>query len=160
MTQAAPTRVFIHGMEGSSQGTKSRYLRQLFPDIITPDFSGPVEARMAHLEALLASTSNLILIGSSLGGLMAALYTCQHAAQMQQLILLAPALAHDAFVPFHDYRVDVPTRVYHGTQDDVVPLEPVRAVAQQVFTQLTFEEVIDDHFLSKSLTKIPWTQLM
>ena len=35
-----------------------------------------------------------------------------------------------------------------------------RAVAQQVFTKLTFEEVIDDHFLSNSLTKIPWTQLM
>ena len=160
MTQAAPTRVFIHGLEGSSQGTKSRYLRQLFPDLITPDFRGPVADRMAQLESLLASTSNLILIGSSLGGLMAAMYTCQHTARMQQLILLAPALASDAFVPFHHCRVEVPTRVYHGIQDDVVPLEPVRTVAQKVFTRLTFEAVVDDHFLSKTLTVIPWTQLM
>jgi pimeloyl-ACP methyl ester carboxylesterase len=160
VTQAAPTRMFIHGLEGSSQGTKSRYLRQLFADILTPDFRGPLEARMARLEALLDSTSNLILIGSSFGGLMAAIYACQHPARMQQLILLAPALAHDAFVPFHHCRVEVPTRLYHGTRDDVVPLEPVRAVAQKVFTQLTFEEVIDDHFLSKTLTAIPWTQLI
>ena len=160
MTQTAPTRMFIHGLEGSSQGTKSRYLRQLFPDILTPDFRGPLEARMAKLETLLASTSNLILIGSSLGGLMAAIYTCQHPAQMQQLILLAPALANDAFAPFHNCRVKIPTRVYHGTEDDVVPLEPVRAVAEKVFTQLTFEEVVDDHFLSKTLTVIPWTQLI
>jgi hypothetical protein len=42
----------------------------------------------------------------------------------------------------------------------VVPIEPVRTVAQEVFTQLTFEEVADDHFLSKSLTVIPWRQLI
>ncbi len=160
MAPVTPTRVFIHGLEGSSQGTKSRYLRQLFPDILTPDFRGPLETRMTQLEALLESTSNLTLIGSSFGGLMAAIYTCQHIARMQQLILLAPALANDAFVPFHDCRVEVPARVYHGTQDDVVPLEPVRAVAQKVFTRLTFEDVVDDHFLSKTLTVIPWTQLM
>jgi pimeloyl-ACP methyl ester carboxylesterase len=160
VTQTAPTRLFIHGLEGSSQGTKSRYLRQLFPDIMTPDFGGPLEDRMTQLEALLASKSNLILIGSSLGGLMAAIYTCRYAERMQQLILLAPALANDAFIPFHDCRVDVPTRVYHGTEDDVVPIGPVRAVAQKVFTRLTFEEVVDDHFLSKTLAVIPWLQLI
>lgn len=115
---------------------------------------------MSQLDALLASTSNLILIGSSLGGLMAAIYTCQHTAKMQQLILLAPALANDAFVPFYPCRVEVPTHVYHGTEDDVVPIEPVRDVARKVFTQLTFEAVVDDHLLSKTLTMIPWRQLI
>jgi hypothetical protein len=42
----------------------------------------------------------------------------------------------------------------------VVPIEPVRAVAEKVFTQLTFEEVVDDHFLSQTLTAIPWRQLI
>ncbi len=160
MTANTPTRLFIHGLEGSSQGTKSRYLRQLFPDIITPDFRGPLEDRMVKLEDLLASASNVALIGSSLGGLMAAMYTCQHTDHIRQLVLLAPALANDAFAPFHDCRVDVPTHVYHGTEDDVVPIEPVRAVAQKVFTKLTFEAVADDHFLSKTLTVIPWNQLI
>ena len=160
MAPVAPTRVFIHGLEGSSQGTKSRYLRQLFPDLITPDFRGPLDGRMAQLEALAESRPNLVLIGSSRGGLMAAIYTCQHPDQMHQLVLLAPALANDAFVPFHDCCVEVPTHVYHGTEDDVVPIEPVRAVARKVFNQLTFEAVIDDHFLSKTLTVIPWTQLI
>ena len=153
-------QVFIHGLEGSSQGTKSRYLRQLFPDLITPDFRGPLDERMAQLEALVDSRPNLVLIGSSLGGLMAAIYTCQHPERMHQLVLLAPALANDAFVPFHDCQVEVPTRVYHGTEDEVVPIDPVRTVAQKVFTQLTFETVADDHFLSKTLTMIPWTQLI
>ena len=88
MTPAAPTRVFIHGLEGSSQGTKSRYLRQLFPDLIPPDFKGQLAERMVQLETLLESTANLVLIGSSLGGLMAAIYTCQHPERMHQLILL------------------------------------------------------------------------
>jgi pimeloyl-ACP methyl ester carboxylesterase len=102
VTHVEPTRLFIHGLEGSSQGTKSRYLRQLFPAIMTPDFRGSLKDRMMPLGALLASTSTLILIGLSLGGLMAAIYTCQQAERMQQLILLAPALANDAVVPFHD----------------------------------------------------------
>jgi len=40
-----PTRlIFIHGLEGSSQGVKATLLRGLFPGILTPDFRGSLES--------------------------------------------------------------------------------------------------------------------
>lgn len=153
-------RMFIHGLEGSSRGNKARLLRSYFPDILTPDFVGSVAERMDQLESLLTADDNLVLIGSSLGGLMAAMYTCQYPAKLQQLVLLAPALAHPEFEPFRSCRVAVPTCIYHGTQDDVVPLEPVRNIAQQVFTSLTFQVVEDDHRLTRTVNTLPWSTIV
>ena len=46
-------RIFIHGLNGSGQGLKAGYLRQILPGILTPDFTGSFEDRMAGLEAIL-----------------------------------------------------------------------------------------------------------
>jgi pimeloyl-ACP methyl ester carboxylesterase len=153
-------RVFIHGLEGSSQGNKARLLRSHFPDILTPDFTGSVAERMHQLESLLAADNDLVLIGSSLGGLMAAMYTCQHPHRVRRLVLLAPALVHPAFAPFRNCCVAVPTCIYHGTRDDVVPLDPVRTIASQVFTSLTFHVVEDDHRLAHTVQTLPWQTIV
>ena len=47
------TTIFIHGQESSSQGTKGIFFRNLFPEMIIPDFSGDVSERMLKLEELL-----------------------------------------------------------------------------------------------------------
>jgi pimeloyl-ACP methyl ester carboxylesterase len=94
------TRVFIHGLESSSQGTKGVFFRERHPDMIIEDFGGPLEERMAKLNRLLAGRDNLILVGSSFGGLMAAIYACEHERQVRKVVLLAPALHLPDFLRF------------------------------------------------------------
>ena len=152
--------IFIHGLEGSSQGFKATMLRGLFPHILTPDFRGPLEERMAKLAPLLTDQSGWVIVGSSFGGLMGTLFTCQYPQQVQKLVLLAPALSWPSFVDHPPAPVSVPTIVYHGHADTVVPLEPVRALCEQVFSNLTFHTVDDDHQLHKTVQAIDWPTLL
>ncbi len=154
------TRVFLHGLEGSSQGYKARFLRTHFPDLLVPDLRGSVAERMAYVEALLGHKPCVVLVGSSLGGLMAAIYACRYPAQVRRLVLLAPALTHPAFEPYTACRVTIPTYIYHGRQDEVVPLEPVQDIAQRVFADLAFHAVEDDHRLTRTMSTLPWTTLL
>ena len=152
--------VFIHGLMSSSQGFKATMLRGLFPAIITPDFVGSLEERMAQLEPILADRSGWTIIGSSFGGLMATLFTCQQPEQVKKLVLLAPALTWPGLTDYLPASISVPTIVYHGYRDDVVPLEPVRALCEQIFTNLTFHAVDDDHRLRETVQAIEWPALL
>ena len=125
--------IFIHGLEGTSQGTKATLLRGLYPAMLTPDFRGTLEQRMATLYPILGDGDVWTLVGSSFGGLMAALFACQRPAQVRKLVLMAPALVLPQFAASPPASVDVPTVVYHGRQDQIVPLEPTRQLAQRVF---------------------------
>jgi predicted alpha/beta hydrolase family esterase len=152
--------IFLHGRESSGQGFKATMLRGLFPAVLTPDFTGPLEQRMAQLAPILAARSGWVIIGSSMGGLMAALFTCQHPEQVRKLILLAPALTWPHFADHPPAPVRTPTVVYHGRRDTVVPLEPVRALCEQAFTNLTFHAVDDDHRLREAVLAIDWPSLV
>jgi pimeloyl-ACP methyl ester carboxylesterase len=157
MSKVDPKKmIFIHGLEGSSQGDKATLLRSLFPGILTPDFRGPLEERQNALLSILGKKTGWTLIGSSLGGLMAALFTCQHPKQVRKLVLLAPALILPEFSAALPAPVDVPTVVYHGTRDTVVPLEPTRRLAEQVFRKLDFHVVDDEHRLFKTMGEVNW----
>ena len=151
--------VFLHGQESSSQGFKANLLRTIFPDILTPDFCGTLEERIDRLAPILADKRGWIIIGSSMGGLMGARFTCQHPERVKKLILLAPALTWPGFADASLSPVSVPTIIYHGLRDTVVPLEPVRALAEQVFTNLTFHAVDDDHRLREMAQAIDWPSL-
>lgn len=152
--------IFIHGLEGTSQGVKAQLLRGIFPDILTPDVRGSLPERMATLQAIVGATEGWTMIGSSFGGLMGALFTCQNPQQVDRLILLAPALIWPDFAADPPGPVDVPTVIYHGTRDEIVPLEPVRTLAQQAFSNLTFNAVDDDHGLYKTVHELDWRKLL
>lgn len=153
--------IFIHGLEGSSRGVKATLLRGLFPGILTPDFRGSLAERMQQLEAILqAQTASWTLVGSSFGGLMAAMYTCHHPGRVRKQVLLAPALVWPDFARQRPEPVPVPTVVYHGSRDQIVPLAPVRNLAEQVFTTLDFRVVDDDHGLYQTVHDIDWTELL
>ena len=153
-------KIFIHGLISSGQGFKANLLRSIFPDILTPDFPGDLDERMSKLEGILADGDHHILIGSSFGGLMAALYACAHPDSVQKIILLAPALSYYAFADAPPAPCAVPTIVYHGRQDTIVPLEPVQALAEQVFTNLQFNVVDDDHMLHDTVQQLDWRALV
>lgn len=154
------TRVFIHGLEGSSQGTKGVFFQERYPDMIIEDFHGTLEQRMNKLNSLLSEKTFLIMVGSSYGGLMAATYAFNNQESVKKLILLAPALIFHEFDPYLQKKIEIPVIIYHGKGDDVVPLAPVQEIAHRVFANLTFNMVEDDHFLSKTFKYIEWDKLL
>jgi len=154
-------RIFIHGLLSSGQAYKANYLRQhFFPDLLSPDFPGTLEERMARLYDVLDDASDITIIGSSFGGLMGALFTCAQPQRVRKLILLAPALLWPEFADCPPAPVAVPTIVYHGRQDAIVPLASTRALAQRVFTNLTYHEVDDDHSLHATVQAIDWREVV
>jgi len=101
----APVKVFyLHGFASSPKSTKVRYFTERFRehgvDVRCPDFNQPDFATMTltrMLDQLGAQMRTLdrapvTLIGSSLGGTLAILAAAQCGAQVDRLILLAPAV--------------------------------------------------------------------
>ena len=157
----ARNMIFLHGLESSSQTYKASVIRNSFPELIVPDFTGPLEERMQTLYPILGEKVDWTIIGSSFGGLMGAIFTCEHPERVRKLVLLAPALMLPEFSPFLTREpVSVPTTIIHGTGDTVVPLEEVREIAQKVFTNLTYEIVDDDHRLHIATDTLDWKALL
>ncbi len=77
--------IYLHGLESDSNSGKARQFREWFPGMLTPNFNGSFEERMIQLDPILANKDNWTLIGSSFGGLMGAVYTCQHAVKIRNL---------------------------------------------------------------------------
>jgi pimeloyl-ACP methyl ester carboxylesterase len=155
------TRVFIHGLDSSSRGTKGCFFRERYPGMFMEDYSGPLEERMAQLEKDLSGKGNLILVGSSYGGLMATIFACSNEIRVRRLILLAPALGHADFSACsRQPPLQIPVTLYHGRFDDVVPLEPTRQIAARLFTNLDHHIVEDDHNLHRIFPTLDWDSLL
>jgi pimeloyl-ACP methyl ester carboxylesterase len=155
-----PTRVFIHGLESSSQGTKGVFFRERYPNMIIEDFFGSFSQRMEKLEGLLAKEKHLILVGSSYGGLMATVYACLHEERVKKLILLAPALHLEPHQPYRKKKLSMPIAIFHGRQDQVVPLATVWTLAEQLFMNHQFNVVEDDHVLHDTFATLEWDILL
>ena len=153
--------IYLHGLESTSQSGKARQFAEKFPGMVTPDFKGSFEERMKQLKPILGRKKNWVIIGSSFGGLMGTVFTCDHPTQVRKLILLAPALLRDQFAIYLNLEpVSVPTVIVHGTEDDVVPLKPVREIAENLFTNLTYHVVNDGHRLHKAFGELDWEELI
>ncbi|TET85406.1 alpha/beta hydrolase [Candidatus Aerophobetes bacterium] len=152
--------IFIHGQESSSQGTKGRFFTQLFPEMTIPDFAGDIPTRMSKLNEILVGKSEIIMIGSSLGGVMASLYAFQNQDTIKKLILLAPALNLPEFNPYLSETLTLPVFVFHGKNDEVIPSQLIQTIATKVFTNLAFTLLDDDHRLTKTFTTIDWPKII
>jgi pimeloyl-ACP methyl ester carboxylesterase len=152
--------LYIHGSESDSNSGKARQFREWFPGMVTPDFTGSFEERMRQLHDVVANKSGWTFIGSSYGGLMATVFALDDESQLRKLVLLAPALMLDPLGSLAKPKVvSVPTTLIHGTLDTVVPLEPVREIAQKLFTNLTIHIVDDDHRLHKTADEMDWKSI-
>ena len=161
--------IFIHGLESSGQGFKAKFLRKIFPEILTPDFKpytpklsyqALLSERMTQLKSILEVKSLWILIGSSFGGLMGALYTCKYPEKVLHLILLAPALLSPELNPNKFNPINVPVTIYHGKNDSVVPLKLTRKRAEKLFLNLEHHVLDDDHMLHHTVQNIDWLSLV
>jgi pimeloyl-ACP methyl ester carboxylesterase len=91
--------VYLHGFASGVESGKARFLRDRFveagvtlkiPDLAAGDFENlTISGQLALIERLLEGRP-ACLIGSSLGGYLAALYASLH-AEIRKVVLLAPA---------------------------------------------------------------------
>jgi len=128
--------------------------------MIIPNFTGSLWERMKNLDEILSGRSGISLVGSSFGGLMAALFAMENEPRVDRLILLAPALNLAGFSICQQREISVPVWVYHGRNDEVIPLNTVECVARKSFLNLSFHVVDDDHSLHKTFKSIDWDTLL
>jgi len=154
--------IYLHGLESNSQSGKARNFAALFPGMVTPDFVGSFDERMAQLMPILGDEEDWTIIGSSFGGLMGAVFTCLRPQQVRKLILLAPALMPDVFEEQvkNLRRVMVPTVWVHGFEDDVVPLDSVRWTVETTFPNLHAILVHDGHRLHQAFEELDWQNIL
>jgi predicted esterase len=153
-------RIFLHGLESSNQGTKGRFFQERYPDVIVPNFTGPLAERMEKLRDILSGESGIIIVGSSFGGLMAAMFALENASQVERLILLAPAINLLSSMDYKEKNTSVPAWVFHGKHDAVIPLNQVETMAPKLFSRLSFHVVDDDHFLHNTFKSLDWDNLL
>jgi pimeloyl-ACP methyl ester carboxylesterase len=91
--------LYLHGFASGPSSRKARFLADRLrsagtqleaPDLTEGDFTRLTVTRQLHLLDRLLAGQPAVLIGSSLGGYLAALYASRH-AEVARLILLAPA---------------------------------------------------------------------
>lgn len=203
-----PTFLYLHGFASGPQSTKARYFSDRLCDagakVLVPDLNKPSFEKMTLTSQLnvvrqcmqqIDQSDQLVIIGSSMGGLLATL-VAQELIPLSALVLLAPGFGlprrwlemlgengledwrnHGAIEVFHyalntnanlDYdfivdaqnykteelKVNVPTLVFHGKNDDTVPLIESIDFEKWNPNRVTLEILDDDHHLTKSLDSI------
>ncbi len=202
------TVLYLHGFASGPSSTKAKFfadrLAAINVNVIVPDLNQPSFAKMTlssqlavagHcLEAIDADTS-LVIIGSSMGGLLATL-VAQTLIPLQALVLLAPGfglprrwtqmlgaqgledwreqgtidvfhhglnittkLNYDFILDAQKFstnglRVMIPTIVFHGKNDETVPLEESLEFGKNNPETVRLEVLDDDHQLLQSLEHI------
>jgi pimeloyl-ACP methyl ester carboxylesterase len=161
--------IFIHGLESSGKGFKARFFQNKIPEILTPSFfqfdsNIPIQEilqkRMDELRSFLDQIEKWIIIGSSFGGLMGALYTLKNSNKIIKLILLAPFLNTPFLEPSNFEPINVPVIVYHGKNDQIIPFKQSYEIAKNLFVNLKYNLVDDDHFLHATVKSINWKKLI
>lgn len=154
------TLVFIHGLESTAQGAKGQFFSQIFPQMIIENYTGNFTRRMRKLNSVLTGKTNLIIVGSSYGGLMAVQYAMDNENRIKKLILLAPALNLPEFDSYSYKQLRIPIIIYHGTNDYVVNAYDVKNIALKSFINLEHHLVEDDHPLHKTFPVLNWKKLL
>jgi predicted esterase len=124
--------------------------------MIIPNFEGDLPARMEKLGQILKGKSDIILVGSSFGGLMASIFCMEEETRVKKMVLLAPAINHLHAAVMERKTISAPVTIYHGRNDEVIPLNDMTAVAKETFEHLALKVVDDDHFLHKTFRAIDW----
>ena len=138
--------MFFHGKESGPYGSKFVSLNREFT-VDSPDFQGmDIWERLETADNLTTGMKDLVVVGSSYGGLLAALLYSRRPERFKGYVLLAPALydAHDDAVSTIE-RVPENAVVIHGTEDAIVPIESVRKFCDRFGVEMV--EVSDGHRL-------------
>lgn len=142
---------FLHGLESGPRGSKYLSLRDEYPEIKTIDFQGFSDPNDRFMKALMEihEDEEIILVGSSLGGLVAYLLEQSGQRNVKGMVLCAPALLryNGEFLP-----VSCPTVVVMGNRDEILEFGPTKELSLKIGAE--FIEVEDGHRLKESMPQI------
>lgn len=159
--------IFYHGLEGTPQGDKPTALRKTFPQLEAPDFQDvdPVERLRRASADIVARNEPVFLIGSSLGGVTAAIMADRHPDLVKGYLLCAPAMHFNFNYPTtnHTYGTMLWTRhgithvpkvslILLGSQDTIHLNAEALAFAE--FFKIRVAEVQDGHRLADNVDVI------
>jgi len=166
---------YIHGYQSDPKSTKGTLFKEkLNATAIQYRDCEPKDLIIAdclkRISDVIKDDENVVLIGSSIGGFLAASTAINH-SNIKKLMLLNPAIIppstnlddHQS-VPrsiledmidmrLFRNRIDADITILHGTEDDVVPDNWIIkfAIAQEA----TVRFLHDDHSFSRNLTRLP-----
>lgn len=156
-----PALCFLHGLESSPEGTKGRLIRSRYPDAVIPALTPDLSERIKRIETELDRPC--VMVGSSLGGLTALIYSNRHPEMVKAMVLMAPAVGRviedlydaPAFEAFGSLAVPpgIPAAIVAGARDEVIPLEDVKALYERSADKDRVRLIIrdDDHNLHNCL---------
>ena len=116
--------LYLHGLHAQPGGTKSSFLRQHGHDVLEPSlppFKFDESVRIA--QAAFDDFCPVVVVGSSRGGAVAMNMDCRKAP----LVLVAPAWNWNGMAS----TVKPGTLIMHAPEDEVVPLEHSRQLAEK-----------------------------
>ena len=150
--------VWAHGLWGSPTGSKVTAIRESGIEVISPDFN---EMELIDRVELLKETieiGNVVLAGSSWGGLACALTAMQIPEKLKGLLLLAPALHYPESPNDEPEKLiapdSVPVTIIHSTTDDIVPISASKNYIERSGNNVQLIEVEDNHVLEDSIELI------
>jgi predicted esterase len=140
---------FIHGLEGSPQGSKARLFAEYF-DCVTPAMdTSDFESCVTVQAEVIRSFEPDVLVGSSFGGAVAVALLARGVWRGRTLLLAQAALKSD---PGARLPEDVTVWLVHGLGDTLVDPEESRQLARTGSPErVRLIEVEDDHPLHASV---------
>ena len=150
--------IWAHGLWGSPNGSKIKAIRESGIEINSPDFNNMELDERVDILNELVSKEEVVLAGSSYGGLACALVAQQQPKQIKGMLLLAPAL----HLPEAPNNVpenliapeNIPVIIIHSTTDDIVPISASKDYLERSKENVKLIEVDDNHVLENSIELI------
>lgn len=166
---------YIHGYQSSPNGDKGTLFKNRldataikYRDCNPEDLE--ISSCLKQIYEVIKHDENVVLIGSSLGGFLAATIALNH-SNVKKIILLNPAIISPSTnlneikdIPrkiardmqnkdLFNHKIQSKIFIIRGTEDDVVPDSWVLEFAK--FQEATVVFLEDDHRFSKNLIKLP-----
>lgn len=154
---SGPCIVFSHGKDSEPWGAKivamAEVARRHGLQVESVDYRGmddPFARARRLLEVCQGLPGELVLVGSSLGGLISAVVSSE--VRTRGMFLLAPAF----YMPGYEQHTPVPARcpltIVHGWNDDIVPAQNSIVYARQY--KATLHLIDSDHRLTANVDEV------
>ena len=150
--------VWAHGLWGSPNGSKITAIKNSGIEVVAPNFNEMELIDRITLIEKVIDEGNIVLAGSSWGGLACALVAQRKPDKIKGLLLLAPALHYPEHPNDNPENLiapeNIPVVIIHSTTDDIVPISASRDYLERSKENVKLIEVEDNHVLENSIELI------